>query len=67
MEPKPGNQYSANLAPGPDLSDLTPQLLEMLAQSIWEIKDATGHGHIVLVIVDRRIKYIKVEKSFEAR
>ncbi len=65
MEPKPGNSY--NTYPSPDYPDFTPQLLEMLQASLLEIKGATGHGHIVIVVVDRRIKYIKVEKSFEAR
>ena len=65
MEPKPGTQYSTN--PTPVLSEeLTPQLIELIKAGLQEIKTTTGHGHVALVVIDRRVRYVKVEKSFEA-
>jgi len=62
-EPKASQQYRTTSSPAPESGELTPQLIEMIETGIREINARNKHGHIVLVIVDGRVKMVKLEFS----
>lgn len=59
LMPPPTNN---NAVPLLDL--LNPDQIQLLAKLLIEVIDETGHGRVQIVIVDKRVKHLRSEKSY---
>ena len=58
-KPPPPNNGSADLI---DL--LNSEQIQLLARLLTEVIADTGHGRVQLIIVDKRVKHLRSEKSY---
>ena len=58
-KPPPTNNGSADL-----IELLNSDQIQLLARLLTEVIADTGHGRVQLIIVDKRVKHLRSEKSY---
>ena len=58
-DPDPNNNCSVKLI---DLLDR--EQIQLLAKLLIEVIDETGHGRVQIIVVDKRVKHLRSEKSY---
>lgn len=58
-DPDPNNNCSVKLI---DLLDR--EQIQLLARLLIEVIDETGHGRVQIIVVDKRVKHLRSEKSY---
>jgi hypothetical protein len=58
-DPDPNNNCSVKLI---DLLDR--EQIQLLAKLLIDVIDETGHGRVQIIVVDKRVKHLRSEKSY---